>query len=278
MEIFRLPEHEDFYYGVEQLSNANSNYVKFYEFMMFFCTKGSARIMMDLKEYEVREHTLLVIMPGSIVSGVEVSEDFCISLIICSQELFKQAAFRLDVAFFDYLKNNPSFTYDSEREGVVQGFLTSIDMLYKKKDHRYRLPIFRNMMQCFLMDMLDKVSCDAEQNQMVDPANRSESIFRQFIDLVHVNYLEQREVSFYANKLCITPRYLSSVVGRVTGHTPKEFIDEFVILEIKALLESTDLSMQQIASQLHFPDQSFFGRYFKKHVGVMPSRYRTEHR
>jgi YesN/AraC family two-component response regulator len=99
------------------------------------------------------------------------------------------------------------------------------------------------------------------------------------MELVHNHYIEEREVAYYADKLCISPRYLSSVVRSVRiDVTPKAIIDSFVVLEIKALLQSTNLSIQEIADRLHFPDQSFFGRYFKKHTGLMPSRYRAENK
>ncbi len=277
MEIFRLPKHEDFYYGNVNILRPDNNLLKFYDFLLLYCNKGSGSLMIDLKEYEAHEGMLVVILPGSIVSGVNVSQELDLSLIICSQTLFQEASFRLDVPFFDYLKNNPVFTYDAYRKEIVQDFMVSIGLLYGNKAHKFRLPIFKNLLQCFLMDVYDKAMSDADSAEQ-PKQTRQEMIFKRFLDLVHVNYIEQREVSFYANKLCITPRYLSSVVNKVSGHTPKEFIDRFVILEIKALLESTDLSMQQSASQLHFPDQSFFGRFFKKHAGVMPSRYRAEHR
>jgi len=277
MEIFRLPEHEDFYYGNVNIQRPDNTMLKFYDFFLLYCNKGSGSLMIDLKEYEVHERMLVVILPGSIVSGVNIGQELDLSLIICSQTLFQEASFRLDVSFFDYLKNNPVFMYDAYRKEIAQDFMVSIGLLYGNKAHKFRLPIFKNLLQCFLMDVCDKALSDADSAEQ-PKLTRQEMIFKRFIDLVHVNYIEQREVSFYADKLCITPRYLSSVVNKVSGHTPKEFIDRFVVLEIKALLESTDLSMQQIASQLHFPDQSFFGRFFKKHTGVMPSRYRSERR
>jgi YesN/AraC family two-component response regulator len=128
------------------------------------------------------------------------------------------------------------------------------------------------------MDLCDKAHKGEISNNLWN-ANRKEVIFNRFMELVHNHYIEEREVAFYADKLCISPRYLSSVVRSVRiDVTPKAIIDSFVVLEIKALLQSTNLSIQEIADRLHFPDQSFFGRYFKKHTGLMPSRYRAENK
>ena len=107
--------------------------------------------------------------------------------------------------------------------------------------------------------------------------SRQEELFKRFIQLVHKHCTTQREVSFYANKLFITPRYLSTVIQNVTNTTAKSIIDKHVILEIKVLLKSTNLSVQEISNQLCFPDQSFFGRYFKKHTGLSPLQYRNLH-
>ena len=79
----------------------------------------------------------------------------------------------------------------------------------------------------------------------------------------------------YADQLCITTRYLSSILQDLTGHTPKELIDARCIQEIKMLLRTTNLTMQEIALRLDFPDQSFFSRYFKKNTGMTPAEYRA---
>ena len=80
---------------------------------------------------------------------------------------------------------------------------------------------------------------------------------------------------FYADRLCISTRYLSTIIRSVAHSTAKEFIDRSVVLEIKMLLESTELSVQEIAYRLHFPDQSYLGRFFKKHTGVSPTEFRN---
>ena len=88
------------------------------------------------------------------------------------------------------------------------------------------------------------------------------------------NYKKERSVSFYANKLCLTPKHLSGVVKEVSGKTAGEWIDRLVILEARAMLKTTEMSIQQIAEHLNFANQSFFGKYFKHYVGISPKEYR----
>ena len=85
-----------------------------------------------------------------------------------------------------------------------------------------------------------------------------------------------RSVSFYSNKMFLTAKHLSTVVKEVSGKTASEWIDSLVILEAKALLKSSELSIQEIADELHFANQSFFGKYFKHHTGMAPKEYRRQ--
>jgi len=88
------------------------------------------------------------------------------------------------------------------------------------------------------------------------------------------HYKEERSVSFYADKLCISSKYLSSLVKEVSDKNPVEWITQCVIFESKTLLKSTDMSIQQISDLLNFPNQSFFGKYFKRYCGMSPLQYK----
>lgn len=103
--------------------------------------------------------------------------------------------------------------------------------------------------------------------------NRKEELTTDFLLLLSEHFRQERQVQYYANMLCITPRHLSHVVKKVTGKTPGEFIDEMVIKEAKTLLSAHVLNVGQVAAELQFSDQSFFGKYFKKYAGMSPSNY-----
>ena len=88
----------------------------------------------------------------------------------------------------------------------------------------------------------------------------------------------ERSINFYAAKLCISERYLFAVCKKETGQSPKEIINSFLIGTIKNVLLTTDLTLQQIADRLCFPDQSSFGQYFKRHEGISPSEFRQKYK
>ena len=103
-----------------------------------------------------------------------------------------------------------------------------------------------------------------------------EEQFRQFMRLVTEHCKQERSVSFYAGEMCLSSKHLSAVVKRISGRTAGEWIDSLVILEAKVMLKSSEASIQEIAEELHFANQSFFGKYFKQHAGMSPKAYRKQ--
>ena len=147
---------------------------------------------------------------------------------------------------------------------------------YRDRDNMFRNTIIRNRLQNVLLEAFDKMQRFGSRRQAVsETTTRQTELFHRFVSLVHENCAHEREVTFYADRLCISTRYLSTIVRSIAHTTAKEFIDRSVILEIKMLLQSTDLSVQEIAYRLHFPDQSYLGRFFKKHTGESPTEYRN---
>ena len=111
-------------------------------------------------------------------------------------------------------------------------------------------------------------------SQSAEKLSRSDLIVARFLQCVRENYREHRELGFYANELQLTPKYMSHVVYERTGRQPSKWIKDYVILEAKAMLRSGRNSIQQIAEELNFPNQSFFGKYFKEAVGVSPKKWK----
>lgn len=106
--------------------------------------------------------------------------------------------------------------------------------------------------------------------------NRAESYFREFTQLLGEHYRRERSVGFYARQLCITPKYLTTLIKHISGKSVSDWIDSYVTLEAKTLLKYSNMSVQEIAYYLNFPNQSFFGSYFKRNTGMSPSQYKAK--
>ena len=105
------------------------------------------------------------------------------------------------------------------------------------------------------------------------PVGRKEQIFKDFLTLLEQHFTQERSISFYADRMCLTPKYLSTIVKEVSGKHGMQWIDEYVALEAKALLREGSMSVKQVSDKLNFPSQSMFGRFFKKMTGYSPKQY-----
>ena len=241
-----------------------------------FCRSGSAQASVNQYQGEVRRNTMVLLLPGSILLLTDRTEDFRVTFCAFSRDLFAEAAFRLDPSFFRTLGERP-ISYPPAR--VVEGAAIWFQMAaytYRDRNNVFRNTIIKNRLQNVLLESYDKMQrFAARQPRTPEVTTRQTDLFQRFVALVHEYCSQEREVAFYADKLCISTRYLSTIVRSVARSSAKEFIDRAVILEIKMMLQSTDLSVQEIAYRLRFPDQSYLVRFFKKHTGESPTEYRN---
>lgn len=242
---------------------------------ILFCRRGSATVTVDQLRDRITRDTLLLLLPGSILHLNERTDDFRVRFCAFSLELFSEAAYRLDPSFFHILHEHAIIRLpDRIIEGVRNGFQMA-SYTYRDRGNIFRNTIIRNRLQNVLLEAFDKTQRFAPDVHSQTGTTRQADLFQRFVALVHEHCTEQREVAFYADRLCISTRYLSTIIRSVAHSTAKEFIDRSVVLEIKMLLGSTELSVQEIAYRLHFPDQSYLGRFFKKHTGVSPTEFRN---
>lgn len=139
-------------------------------------------------------------------------------------------------------------------------------------DHPYRTEVVKAMLLAMFYDM-SGVIWRVEQHPGNSPS-RAEAIFADFIKLLEANFRSERRVGWYANQLQISPKYMSEVVKLISKRTPNVWIDHYVVLELRVLLKNSTKTIKEITEELHFPNQSFLGKYFKEHVGVSPSEFR----
>ena len=242
---------------------------------ILFCRRGSATVTVDQLRDRITRDTLLLLLPGSILHLNERTDDFRVRFCAFSLELFSEAAYRLDPSFFHILHEHAIIRLPDRIIEEVRNWFQMASYTYRDRGNIFRNTIIRNRLQNVLLEAFDKTQRFAPDVHSQTGTTRQADLFQRFVALVHEHCTEQREVAFYADRLCISTRYLSTIIRSVAHSTAKEFIDRSVVLEIKMLLGSTELSVQEIAYRLHFPDQSYLGRFFKKHTGVSPTEFRN---
>ena len=167
----------------------------------------------------------------------------------------------------------PVLEVSAEDVSEIRQLFQLIKAMLRSDKERYRSEIIRSLFTTafYIITEISQRDRQVEQKQ-----GRCEVLFNEFMTLLQQYSKRERNVSFYARQLNITPKYLSSVVKEVSGKTAARWIDESVILEAKSLLKYSGMSIQEIAYHLNFSTQSFFGKYFKQHTGTSPSRYKRQ--
>ncbi len=270
----QLPQGEQFQVGESDFAYFDNFACRCACGAIFFCRSGQAEVTIDQYHGTLEPNTLCLLLPESMFLLTERTQDFSMTYFAFSRDLFIEARRGLSPSFFQGLLEHPISRPPRRNVESAAKWLEVAAYTYHDRQNIFRNTITKNRLQNVFMELYDKQQRFAPTKDQAGNSTRRTELFQRFASLVHDHCQQQREVSFYADLLCISPRYLSTIVRNVTRSSAKEFIDRSVVLEIKILLRSTDLSIQEIAFRLHFPDQSYLGRYFKKQTGMSPSEYR----
>ena len=239
------------------------------------CLQGSATVKVDLQEYKISENELVTLMPDSIIHGYDFSDDFKGVMILVSRKVADEVLPDITSVLpiiMDF-RQSPVVQLSSDEARELNEFYEFIwrKMLvvrgeYGKKElNSLLLGIFYEVLSVYK----ERFSYGKFKR------TRNEETFYKFYSLIEKDYRKERSVLYFANRLCISAKHLSMVVKKVSGRTASDWIDDYVVLQAKQLLRSSSMTIQEVSRELNFPNQSFFGKYFKKRVGLSPSEYRV---
>ncbi|NDW12845.1 AraC family transcriptional regulator [Bacteroides sp. 214] len=245
---------------------------------VIFCKNGNAKLVVDTESYPLNTDMEVILMPDVTIMLTEVSIDFEVIFFYFTRKLFLEAHWQFDPSFFQHLRMYPVYQHSVESAKLPKQFAALILSAYVDVNNRYRTIIVTNFLRNILLNIYDKIQRSIAHEQLLGNNLRKEELFHKFMELILVHCCSHRDVAFYADKLCISKRYLAAVTAEVAGEMPKQTIDIHVVQEIKILLSYSEMTLQQIADYLHFPDQSYLGRYFRHHEGQSPLAYRARNR
>ena len=238
------------------------------------CTSGHAQYTVDTKMHEVSAGDVIIISEEQIVADYMLSQDCKGIALIMSYDFFQNIVSGVHElsALFLFARTHPVFHLDDNQTKALENDIEHIKEKIIDIGHRFRRELVMTMLKALIIDMSNIIY----RFQQVGEAGqtRAEVIFRDFIQTVEKNYRTERRVSWYAQQLCITSKYLSETVRTVSRRTPSDWIDSYVTRELRVMLRNSTMSIKQIADELNFANQSFLGKYFKEHVGMSPSKFR----
>lgn len=241
---------------------------------VYFCTNGSLRIKINLTEYQMVTNDVLTILAGSVMELLDATADARIAIISFSSKYFTPFDHMEEfMGIGNIIYNNPLIHLSEDTMQECIEIYSKMKAKLQKEDNPFRK---------FAIKAYSYVLCSSALEQLVrkpveklSNSDRPMDLYNRFKDLLQKDFRRHRTIKYYAEALNVSPKYFASLIKKVSGKTAGEWIDEYVMLEARALLKSRRYTKQQISDMLSFPNQSFFAKYFKAHIGCTPTRYQT---
>lgn len=249
-------------------------------FIAILCIRGSAGVIHNMQRYRIGEDSLFISVPDSIIQ-VESWDDCEVYITAIDEEYAKRMAvdYKRAISVYVSMKKSPHIKLNrKEAESLSQTFNNMSNDMILYRGEAYDDEILSTSINLSAYKFFSIVSKyqDFTTGRNDQDSGRQEEHYNRFIQLLDKNFKKERSIGFYASELYITPKYLSTLIRKMSGMTAAEWINGMVIMEAKHLLKYSAMSIQEIAEYLSFPNQSFFSQYFRRETGVTPSSYRRE--
>ena len=242
---------------------------------IILCTGGRKELQINFADYTLTPGSLAFIYPNSMWRPLATSSDFEAHYFSIQGTSAKEwnAFIDLDTVFSlsSYIAKHPHTQLSLDETQVMTQYLTLLKCRYEENAQAI---IIRFILSAFTLE-LNRIFTAREKSDR-SKISRQEDILWKFLTLLKQYHKEERTVNFYADKMCISPKHLSSVIKQMSHKTAHEIIADFVTMTAKRLLKTTTMSIQEISDELNFANQSFFGKFFKQNTGQSPSAYRRK--
>lgn len=240
--------------------------------LFILCLRGECEISAHLAEHKIQKDTIVTILPDTFIHVHRQSSDCQLYIIGFGKELLNGAnLFSSTMNYLSSLIESPVVPLQPEVTDLFKDYFKLLIKMGRLKNVNPN----QELTSTILLTILHGIgSIHQNINISTRTFSRGEEILKRLVQHIIKHYQKERSVSFYADLLHISPQHLSTTVNKVAGKTVTEIIAKLVITDAEAKLKSTDLSIQEIAYSLNFPDISFFGKYFKRYTGMSPKQYR----
>lgn len=240
--------------------------------VMILCKGEGGSVVIDGKRYRLSRNNIVILPEDHIVSQISPLPSECKGVIAVSTDYILNMPSPIDTNIFGYTRYMSVIKVSDEK---FEDLMSYYRFLYKEihEESRYQTEIIRSIFYALIIEVISEYervfSMDAVQTIKAD------TLSDRFFRLLATNYKVHRSVQFYADRLSLTPKYLSTAIKRVTGRPILDWIHEAVLIDAKMLLRTTELTVQEISDQLNFSSPSAFVQFFKKHTGTTPKRLRN---
>lgn len=245
-------------------------------FAAVFCINGEVNVTLNLKTYTVNSNTLFIQLPNNTIKA-ECKDTCTIMALVLSPDYLRKNLLGWNKITPIIMRTADSPIVSLPAEKWDEFILTLKKLRERMKSAGYsewNREGYHAALKTFFYDVFGQIT-DPALLQGESLQTRNQDYFARFMQLLSQYCKKERKVNFYASQLCVSSKYLSTIIKNASGKTPSKWIDEVVMAEAIFLLKYTNATVQEIAFQMNFPNPSFFGKFFKRYTGFSPNYYRA---
>ncbi len=241
--------------------------------MMLFIEQGTGAISINNEFHPMDADHMFFLHSRSEVMLIDATPDFKCVVIGVPSVLTQSASLQMDISFIFLLMKKPCWALEGNMRKMAESFYTMFEYISNDLQSDAKTDLITSLFT-FFMSVIYESTKHTLPSEKPKTSMTKHSLISRFGKLLRVHIREDHRVSYYADQLFVTPKYLTQVVKSTIGITPKDIIDRMLALESLQLLKHTNHTIQQISGQLGFPDQSYFGRFFKRMFNISPIQFR----
>lgn len=251
-------------------------------YLAAYCVEGSVDCSVNLTDYHLTTGTLLLITPGNIVKITqpeELDQNLRVTLICASNSYIANVGINPSKILIEAVEvlRDPCIHLSEDEAGMLHKYV-NLALDIAKTNPQFAKESIGGLISSVFYQFAGFLANSKRRQDMETPVRttRQRQMLEQFIKLAINNHAQEHMVGYYADKMCVTPKYLSKIVKEASGRSVPEWLSELLILDAKNMLRHTNMTIKEISACLNFPSQSFFFRFFKNHTGQTPTQYRDE--
>ncbi len=252
--------------------------LKLDKIFILLCSEGYMELNVNGKAYEVAKDDMFICPPNVCIDELKLSPDFKFKMLGLSY-IQLQKSLHINKEIWDlmmYVVHNPLFHLSKEDVQLIESYYALAQLKLKYLHGKFDQEIIFSLLQTVYYELLAIISRTITIEIKDDELNRADQLFRKFLELLSESGGKERTVSEFAQKMCITPKYLSTITKEASGKSAMSWIHEYTIDAIVQKLKYSEMSIKEIAAELNFSNISFFGKFVKAHLGMPPKEYRRQ--
>lgn len=250
--------------------------------IQLLCISGRSIVSTGVERYDFNETSELIFLAGSLIQIIDPSPDFKVRMLLFPKDIFLKASLPIDTSYFNYLSEVPYFNHAANDASLaswrrVNQWMDMAELLFTHPAKHFREQLEQNFLQSLFMWVFNSIP--QKYLSIHNKYSRKQILYHRFMFLIREHSTQEHQIGYYANQLCITPRYLNEAVLLYSnGRTPKQLIDEQLTAELKVKLSNPNLSVTEIAQLFNFQEPANMSRFFKKNTGLSPKEFRIQNK